>query len=105
MSEICSKCGLPKDLCVCDTIAKEEQKIIISLVKKKFGKIIRLFYGLVCQQLVLKAAKKLLLPKRRKVQQYPKKLRNLLIHKLANLSLPPASVSRFRKKGFQNNKA
>ncbi|NOX71808.1 MAG: stress response translation initiation inhibitor YciH, partial [Candidatus Micrarchaeota archaeon] len=29
MSEICPKCGLPKDLCVCTTIAKEEEKIKI----------------------------------------------------------------------------
>ncbi len=38
MSEICSKCGLPKDICVCETIAKESQIIKISSVKKKFGK-------------------------------------------------------------------
>lgn len=35
---ICEKCGLPNDLCVCESIAKERQKIIISLEKKKFGK-------------------------------------------------------------------
>lgn len=39
MSEICTKCGLPKELCVCETIAKESQKIIVKLVKKKFNKI------------------------------------------------------------------
>ena len=38
MSEICSKCGLPKDICVCETIAKESQIITIGSVKKKFGK-------------------------------------------------------------------
>ncbi len=38
MSEICTKCGLPKELCVCESIAKEAQKIKISVVKKKFGK-------------------------------------------------------------------
>src|SRR3989338_8361083 len=38
MSEICSICGLPKELCVCETIAKENQKITVKLVKKKFNK-------------------------------------------------------------------
>lgn len=46
MSEVCSKCGLPKDLCVCETIAKEEQKIEVKLVKKKFGKLSTLIEGI-----------------------------------------------------------
>lgn len=38
MSSVCSSCGLPQDLCVCETIAKEAQKIEVSTEKKKFGK-------------------------------------------------------------------
>lgn len=38
MSEICQTCGLPKDLCVCESIAKERQKIIVRSEKRKFKK-------------------------------------------------------------------
>ncbi len=46
MSDICSTCGLPKDLCVCETIAREEQKITISTVKRRFGKLTTTIQGL-----------------------------------------------------------
>jgi translation initiation factor 1 len=38
MSDICSICGLPKDLCVCQEIAKEGQKIKIKTELKKYQK-------------------------------------------------------------------
>ena len=38
MEESCKVCGLPKDLCVCEEIAKEEQVIRIFLEKRKWGK-------------------------------------------------------------------
>jgi len=37
--DICPKCGLPLQTCVCEEIAKTEQRIQIQTVKKKFGKI------------------------------------------------------------------
>ena len=38
MVNVCNQCGLPQDLCVCETIAREQQKIIVKLEKRKFGK-------------------------------------------------------------------
>ena len=38
MTETCLVCGLPNDLCVCESIAKEDQKIEVKLEKRKFGK-------------------------------------------------------------------
>jgi len=54
MSEICTTCGLPKDLCVCETIAKESQKITIKTVKKKFGKIYTIIEGIDAKEIDLK---------------------------------------------------
>ena|SRR3989338_7241098 len=60
MSEICTRCGLPKELCVCETIAKESQKIIVQLVKKKFNKISTMVEGIDEKEINLKdLAKKL----------------------------------------------
>ena len=42
---ICSKCGLPQELCICQTIAKESRKIKISLVNKRYGKSMTIIKG------------------------------------------------------------
>ncbi len=54
MSEICKKCGLPKELCVCETIAKESQKIIVTVVKKKFNKLSTVVEGIDEKEINLK---------------------------------------------------
>jgi translation initiation factor 1 len=60
MAEICPKCGLPKELCVCETIAKEQQKIQIYTIKKKFGKKYTVIIGIDEKEINLKeTAKKL----------------------------------------------
>ena len=54
MSEICIKCGLPQELCVCETIAKESQKIVVKLEKKKFNKITTIIEGIQEKEIDLK---------------------------------------------------
>jgi len=44
--DICPKCGLPKQACVCEEIAKSEQRIQIGTEKKRFGKIVTLISGI-----------------------------------------------------------
>lgn len=46
MSDICPVCSLPQDLCVCETIKKEEQRIEIKVVKRRFGKLTTLIGGI-----------------------------------------------------------
>lgn len=46
MPEVCTQCGLPKELCACETIAKERQAIRVSIIKKKFGKVYTLIEGI-----------------------------------------------------------
>jgi translation initiation factor 1 len=46
MTDTCLTCGLPKDLCVCESIAKEDQKIEVKLEKRKFGKPATVISGL-----------------------------------------------------------
>ena len=43
--EICPKCGLPKQACVCEQIVKSSQKIKITTDKKRYGKIVTVVTG------------------------------------------------------------
>jgi translation initiation factor 1 len=46
MDEICEKCGLPKELCACETIAKEKEKIRVSTIRRRYGKFTTLVEGI-----------------------------------------------------------
>jgi translation initiation factor 1 len=44
--EICPKCGLPKQACVCEKIAKGSQNIKVTTDRKRYGKIVTIVGGL-----------------------------------------------------------
>ena len=46
MEDICPKCGLPKNLCICEQIAKEQQKIKIRVDRRRFRKVVTIVSGL-----------------------------------------------------------
>ena len=54
MSEICSSCGLPKDLCVCESIAKDGQSIKVYFEKRKFRKMYTIVEGIEDKQIDIK---------------------------------------------------
>ena len=43
--EICPKCGLPKQACVCEQIVKSSQRIKVNTDKKRYGKIVTVISG------------------------------------------------------------
>src|SRR3989344_6845046 len=46
MNTICPKCGLKLELCVCESIAKETQIVMVKAVKRRFGKLTTLVEGI-----------------------------------------------------------
>ncbi len=43
---VCERCGLQQDLCVCEAIAKESQKIIVRAEQRKFQKWYTILQGI-----------------------------------------------------------
>ncbi len=56
--EVCPKCGLPKDLCICKEIAKEQQMVKVLTVKRRFGKITTVIEGINEKEVDLKELSK-----------------------------------------------
>ena len=46
MERICNKCGLPKELCACEVIAKEKETIKVYTEAKRYGKSVTIVEGI-----------------------------------------------------------
>jgi translation initiation factor 1 len=61
--DICPKCGLPTEACVCGEIAKTQQRINVTTEKRRFGKVSTMVSGF-DDGVDIKAVAKLLKEKR-----------------------------------------
>ena len=43
---VCPKCGLPEDLCICEEIVKESQRVKISTATRRWGKLMTIIEGI-----------------------------------------------------------
>jgi len=53
MAEICPICGLPKDICVCREISKEQQRIRVRLERRRFRKLMTVIDGIDAKEIDL----------------------------------------------------
>ena|SRR3989344_4639614 len=57
--DICPRCGLPREACVCEELAKTQQQIKIDVVKRRYGKVATTIAGLNSGVNIKEIAKKL----------------------------------------------
>ncbi len=46
MANICNVCVLPMELCICQEIAKEQQRAVITTARRRYGKIVTIIEGI-----------------------------------------------------------